>query len=306
MAQLSLSELTRIGAEISALLDFNYTEYIKPENNEWLKFCIDRAIEGRYSDEFFWSDILTFNEVGEFDAIVLQTMLGNDWRLKVTKRVAGLIIPKLDWSRFKDKMNEKAQRLAQMQSLIPRDDICDILNLGDTTAYTSYDGLPVFANNHPKGNTTYSNLTSLDLNAANLATAINQMALIPSDDGPSYPLGIRPTHIFVPPQLQWRAWELINSTKTNIPNQFNDNPFFQRLAVVPTEKLTNPFHWFLVAIPEEVDIKPFIYVHNKDFEPMELIFEKDKYPGYLAWEGEGYAKTYNTHPYLIQKNAGTA
>lgn len=304
--QVSNNILTQVGAEISTIIDWNYLEYMKPENNEWMQFVEDRGIQGREDREIFWDDIITLEEVGEYDPIGLKNILGNDYLLETSKRTLGIRVPKQDWSRWKEKINQKAALAGRMVSLIPRDDICDILNLGDTTKYIGYDGVPIFSNAHPKGGTTYSNLETRDLNETNLGLALSDMSKIPSDDGIDFPLDIAATHLVVGSELKQRVWTLINSTTTTVANQFYDNPFNKRLTSVVSSKLIDPYDWWLLAVPETTGQKPFIFVRNNDFWPIEVRYKDDEIPGWLVWKGEGFAKTWPSHPYLMQKNIGSA
>src|SRR5690606_30869104 len=80
----------------------------------------------------------------------------------------------------------------------------------------TFDGVPWFSNNHPtfseEPNTpdTYSNDYSLDLNAENLNFVWSQMVSIVGENGK--PLGVKPTHLMVAPQLLRVALEILQSS----------------------------------------------------------------------------------------------
>jgi len=121
---------------------------------------------------------------------------------------------------------------------------------------TGFDGLSFFATNHPTGagSTTYSNRTTDALSDTALATAINQMMMVPDDSGT--PMGIEPDTLVVGPKLQWAATELLQSpvvvykgnTNDTAPSTSYGNAFQGRLKLVVSPYLSGASddHWFLL------------------------------------------------------------
>jgi phage major head subunit gpT-like protein len=77
---------------------------------------------------------------------------------------------------------------------------------------TAFDGLSFFNDAHPcfdAGGSTYDNNHTLALNATNLNTMLSLASQIKGEDG--RPLGVRYTHLVVPPVLEFPAKQILKS-----------------------------------------------------------------------------------------------
>ena len=84
-----------------------------------------------------------------------------------------------------------------------------LLNAVKTTS--CYDGVYFAATNHPVGSSTASNLTTDLFDADALAAAIARMKNLTDDAGD--PLDVMPTHLFVGPELEFSALEVLKRSK---------------------------------------------------------------------------------------------
>jgi len=129
--------------------------------------------------------------------------------------------------------------------------VFSLLGSGFTTA--CYDGHTFFDTDHSEGESgTQANKATGGLSAASLQDAITVMMKFKDDKGK--PLGIVPDLLVVPPDLQWTALELLNSTyypelvDPIVGSQkLSANALKGRLDLVVSPYLTDTNNWFLLA-----------------------------------------------------------
>ena len=119
-------------------------------------------------------------------------------------------------------------------------------SLYDGRSVACYDGKAFFATNHSEGlSGTHSNRGSAALSASALQTAITAMRKFKDDAGK--PSHVRPNNLVVPPDLEWTAREILNST--NYPSTSTDtsaiNVLRGSLDLVVNDYLTNTNNWYL-------------------------------------------------------------
>lgn len=139
--------------------------------------------------------------------------------------------------------------------------VFSLLNSGFTS--TCHDGQYFFDTDHSEGESgTQSNKGTAALSASALQDAITVMAKFKDDRGK--PLGITPDVLVVPPDLQWTALELLNSTyypdvvDVGVSSQkLSANPLKNRLDLIVSPYLTDTNNWFLLATKWVV--KPIIF-----------------------------------------------
>ena len=130
-------------------------------------------------------------------------------------------------------------------------------------ASVCHDGQYFFDTDHSEGESgTQSNKGTAALAAASLQDAITAMMKFKGDKGK--PLGIVPDLLVVPPDLQWTALELLNSTYYPEliaagagAQKLSANPLKGRLDLVVSPYLTDSNDWFLLATKWVV--KPIIF-----------------------------------------------
>lgn len=131
----------------------------------------------------------------------------------------------------------------------------------------TFDGVPWFSNAHPTycaepgTPDTYSNTHTLDLSADNLNKVWAQMVSIIGENGK--PLGVRPTHLMVAPQLLRVALEILSSstyaqsTGVGGGSVAVDNPMKGWLKPIVNYKLaSDPWTWYVFDASKP--IKPVI------------------------------------------------
>lgn len=135
--------------------------------------------------------------------------------------------------------------------------------LADGFTTTCHDGQYFFDTDHSEGDSgTQSNKGTDDLSSIALQDAITIMSKFKDDRGK--PLGIVPDVLVVPPDLQWTALELLNSTyypeliaAGSGEQKLSSNALKGRLDLVVSPYLTDTNNWFLLATKWLV--KPVIF-----------------------------------------------
>jgi len=160
----------------------------------------------------------------------------------------------------------------------------------------AYDGA-AFYGSHQVGGVSRSNIGSDPLSAESLESAIALMMRTPLDNGD--PMLIRPTHLLVPPELQFQAMRLVasafNPGATGAANAAN--PLQGYLTVVATPRLTGETEWHLLDCSRSV--KPFIIqqriapefsaLDGEGGEPSETAFLRDElWYGVRSRDNAGY------------------
>ncbi|MBI2843690.1 MAG: Mu-like prophage major head subunit gpT family protein [Armatimonadetes bacterium] len=125
--------------------------------------------------------------------------------------------------------------------------------LGDGFTTTCHDGQYFFDTDHSEGESgAQSNKGTAALSSTSLQSAITAMMKFKDDRGKV--LGIVPDLLVVPPDLQWTALELLNSTY--YPDliaagageqKLSANPLKGRVDMVVSPYLTDTNDWFLLA-----------------------------------------------------------
>lgn len=125
--------------------------------------------------------------------------------------------------------------------------------LADGFTALCHDGQYFFDTDHSEGDSgTQSNKGTTALSATSLQTAITSMMKFKDDRGKL--LGIAPDTLVVPPDLQWTALELLNSTyypelidPAAGSQKLAANPMKGKLDLVVSPYLTDTNNWFLLA-----------------------------------------------------------
>ena len=141
-----------------------------------------------------------------------------------------------------------------------------------------FDGKAFFATNHAySGKGAYkgsqSNKGNLTLTADNLKTSITNMGKIKGSNGEV--LGIIPDTLVVPPDLEWTAKELIESSQLGNSNTVNTLKGSLKLIVSPV--ITDVDSWYLLCCSQ--GIKPLIFQNRMDVEFTSLT--KDSEEGFM-------------------------
>lgn len=174
------------------------------------------------------------------------------------------------------------EMLGQQAKVLPDRLIAGLLDNGDAATSLGFDGQSFFSANHPtdpdnSASAVQSNLlTAAPLTYANVQTAYSQMRQFTGEDG--QPLGIKPTHLVVPTQLEFAAKQICTTefiapaqagtpTATagfgaNAGNVMQSNPMKDLLKPLVVEWLsqassTTKGTWYLVDASKPV--KPFIW-----------------------------------------------
>lgn len=118
----------------------------------------------------------------------------------------------------------------------------------DGKTVTCYDGGAFFATNHSEGSSgTLSNKGTTALGVSSLETAITAMRKFKDDQGK--PSHIQPKLLVIPPDLEWTARELLNSTyypeEGTTTAKLAQNVLKGTLGLLVTPYLTDTNNWYM-------------------------------------------------------------
>lgn len=149
-----------------------------------------------------------------------------------------------------------------------------VLNNGFSGSFTGGDGVSLFSASHPlAGGGTFSNIlaTPADISEAAIEDLLIQIRKAKDDRG--IPVALKPTDVIIPPELEYVACRLLNSTQRpgtpdNDINAINKKGIFGRDPIVVT-RLTDPDFWAIktddqdglkmfqrVAVNTKMDVDP--------------------------------------------------
>lgn len=219
----------------------------------------------------------------------------------------------LDWAR------QWAEQIGNAAAFFPEQQLFTLIAGG--TVNTGYDGVPFFSAAHPLnpntgGGGTYSNIiTGVNINPTSGATALENLMLAQENFAKALagvtsqkflggiPRYLRPTVMFVPTALQYRAEQLTNA---NTLTQ-GDNVLTRRGIEVVVNPLLDaePTVYYLgVADMMSDDLSPFLYWEREPFalrgyslmDEAELS-RRDEF----EWHMKGRNGTAYGHPYLFYR-----
>lgn len=298
----SLRQLQEIAPEISYAFNVMLEEFLQPDINFWPTMCKEEKINSYSTEEIFFDDYVPLFKTPQFQRPPQINILGGQQKLNLEKRAVGVRIPKITYEKFQAELEKKVRQIAVAASLIPRDDIVEILLLGDTSAYISYDGLPFFDTAHPKGGTTYSNLLNLPFNETNFQAMRTALMQIPADnDGTA--MNIDGNRLIVPPVLYPSAAQLLQSETAVTLQQYAKNPFLAVAEPYTDGNITDPDDFYLVASGGASGVTPFVWLKHQKFSPVNLEFDASSYDEDMyCWKGETWEVVYPSHPYYAIKS----
>ncbi len=125
-----------------------------------------------------------------------------------------------------------------------------------------YDGQPFFSDAHPAAGGAVSNRGDQELSSSALQSAMSRMARLTDDRG--QPLGILADTLVVPPELEWKALELVTSVVDPEGATGAANVLRGRLEVIVSPYLTDSGDWFLFSTKGA--LKPFILQERTSVE----------------------------------------
>ena len=133
----------------------------------------------------------------------------------------------------------------------------DIFNSGFvTTERVGLDGLALFSNAHTRliDSTTYSNYATSSLSQSALETAILSFRRLKNQRG--VPIKATPRILLIPPELRWKAKELLLSEYKPDSADNNVNTLKgEGLEYMESPFLTDTNNWFLLANKNEHDLR---------------------------------------------------
>lgn len=161
----------------------------------------------------------------------------------------------------------RIQQLAQRARIHPNTLVFALLAAGFTT--TCYDGQYFFDTDHSEGSSgTQSNKGTSALAAATLQAGITAMMKFKDDRGET--IGVKPNLLVVPPDLQWTAMELLESTYWPETSgsagtvKMANNVLKGKLDLLVSPFLSDTSDWFLLDTSHIV--KPVIFQQRTPIE----------------------------------------
>jgi len=206
-----------------------------PKMKEWLG---ERTVESLNQSKFTIT-----NKLYESTLSIDRTAIEDDLYGQIRIKIQGLAY-------------EAARHTEQM--------VFDIIKAGNTAGSTCYDGQLFFDTDHSNAGAEYttnqSNTGTTALSTAAVQAAIIVMRKVKDDKG--LPMGINPTHMAVPVDLEWTAMEILESTYwpdttgTSAYQKLPNNVLKGRLKLIVSPYLTDTTDWFLFDCSRP--IKPIV------------------------------------------------
>lgn len=174
-------------------------------------------------------------------------------------------------------MNKRAQALARSARYRMEYDHASLFNYANaTTIFTGGDGKALIASDHPLAGSmgsTYSNLSTSDLSLSALESATTIFRKMQDDNG--LLVNITPKTLLVPPELEFDAYEILNSSGKPYTGDNEQNYFKGRFNVVVWDFLTDTDSWFLLAdkndgAPISFERVPISFKEDGDFDTGDL------------------------------------
>lgn len=131
--------------------------------------------------------------------------------------------------------------------------------LTNASTTVCFDGQYLIDTDHPVGSTTYSNNTASALSAS--ALAVGRAAMKGRTDDEGRIIGVNPTHLIVPLELEDTALEITQSPVKIGASNATINVLQNSLQVVVLPELTNASAWFLIDASKGVG--PVIFQERK-------------------------------------------
>ena len=159
-------------------------------------------------------------------------------------------------------------------------DAISLLTKGFSEA--GYDGKPLFATDHPllKGDGTNSNLITGELNQANLEKAIIAMRNFTDEAGKK--VVYKADTLIVPPALEFKAIELLNSINQADSELNNVNSLKGKLKIVVLDFLESDTAWFVMdSARHELNFFWRVRPEFKQAEDFDTLVAK--YRGYMRY-----------------------
>ncbi len=221
------------------------------------------------------------------DEVPFEKLSAYAWEIANNTYVNGLEIDREDIE--DDALGLVGPTIAEMGSEArrhPGELVWNLVNNGFTGL--TYDGQFFFDVDHkdelgPVQSNKRSGGTDGPLNETNLGAALAQMRRIKDHRG--RPMGIKPTHLAVPPELEVTAKKLLVQT---IKPTGEENIFRNALQLIVSEYLTSATAWFLFDLGRQ--LRPFVYqtritttLDAQDQPNDENAFMRDKF----RWKARG-------------------
>ncbi len=151
-----------------------------------------------------------------------------------------------------------------------------------TTYYTGGDELELLSAAHKiAGNpaVTFSNYSaSTDLSLTALETAFNGIRRFPDDTtaASAMYINLEPKALLIPPELEWAAIQLLQSTGLPGSGDNDVNPMKSRLEIIVWPLITDTDAWFVLAdksdvAPVSFDRVPLEFDNDKDFNTKDIL-----------------------------------
>ena len=150
-------------------------------------------------------------------------------------------------------------------------------NATSTTYFTGADGLPLLSANHTLSSTpgtTKSNTAgAVDLSATAIEGAFNAMRRFP--DNRNMLISLEPSVLLIPPELEWDASEILESSGKPYTTDNEINALKGRLKVITWPFLTDTDAWFVLCSKSEMapisfDRVPLEFERDGDFDTKDL------------------------------------
>lgn len=155
-------------------------------------------------------------------------------------------------------MSKRVKALARSAAYRKEFDHASVFNNAFSSSYTGGDSVSLCNASHPRadGGTVISNTAgAYDLSVSTLETAFTAFRRMKDDRG--LLVGVKPKVLLIPPEYEFDAMEILDSTGKPYTADNEINPYRGRLEIVVWDFLTDTDAWFILA--DKADMAPMSF-----------------------------------------------
>lgn len=229
------------------------------QDTEFDKVANVSTMDGAYIREGQMAGLQALQGIGEGEPISYDAFIqGNEKTVMPSDFALGVAITRNMYDDDRTGYMKKAfAELGKSAAYTRELKFWDLFNAGFvTTTRVGIDGAALFASHTHIGGGTYANYasTASSLTMTSLQAMCDRFELIPNERG--IPLKIKPKLLIVPPQLRWKAEQLIKSeyNPENANNEVNTSQI-TGLQFMVSHYLTSTTAWFLAGDKADHDLR---------------------------------------------------
>ena len=235
-----------------------FDSYTRMES-EYEKVANVSSMDGAYIREGQMAGLKALQGIGEGEPVAYDSFIqGNEKTVMPSDFALGLAVTRNMYDDDKTGYMKKGfSELGKAAAYTRELKFWDLFNAGFvTTTRVGIDGAALFASHTLGGGGTYSNYASSasSLSMTTLQAMLDRFELMPNERG--IPIRVKPRLLIVPPQLRWKAEQLVKAEFN--PENANHEPNYAQitgLQFMVSHYLSSTTAWFVVGDKSDHDLR---------------------------------------------------